>query len=255
MENTYNGVFLFLSYLSQSQVSFNHPGLCPSAPIPSTEFNSYSTVADFYHAVGYYNSETGAKDIFGDGFKNKGRCMSLRFIDLAVLSIELVDCGNYYGSLNWSNHRGYELTLENANLNRPCYKHKIVIERLSVWADERNDILLFWICKNDYHAEHHHHMVLVYLNSANVTRNSGDMTLNLDAFARVIDFTKEMLKFTALDTDSFEFSAPIKEDNSCIISCSNNCTEEVTDSSIFPGPLVFFIVICLLVLIICVVLL
>lgn len=144
------------------------------------------------------------------------------------------------------------MMLENVDTGRSCYKQKLKVEGLSLWGDERNDILVFWICINDFAAAHHHQLVLVYVNSANVTQTG--LTLDLGVSDRVKNFAKTKLSFTALDVDSFEFSSRMwtREENNCF---NNFAATEFVDLDLFPGPLVFFIVICLLVIIICLVLL
>lgn len=139
--------------------------------------------------------------------------------------------------------------LTNIDKYSSCYKKSIEIKGLSVWVDDNYDIIIFWICTNNFNESYHTQAVLAYVNSLNATPDWKGI-LDLEVFNRVKTFTKKMLNFTKLDVDAFDVNEKTKYDSSCISRCSNNCTvpKEVVEVS---GYWILIIFIYLVVILIC----
>lgn len=238
--------------MARSQLSFNLPGTCPIPQFPSTKFDANSSSAFSYRALLRYNSDLKIGEILGGSAASKDygmNCMTFTREYSSQPTISIQDCVFYSGQLIWTYHKDYNLFLTNIDSDSTCKDKIIEIEGLSVWGDEKNDIVIFWVCTNDSKKISHNEVALVYVNNANVTPH-WDGTFDLKVFNRVKRFTKKMLNFTTLDVEAFDVNEKVKTDLSCDSGCTNNCTipEEIIEAS--SGPLIVVIFIYILVIII-----
>lgn len=250
-----NGVLVMLSFLARSQVNFKLPGHCPVPTKPITLFDEIPPRPTEYYTALHYNSDSEGDHLFGAtrGADNLN-CLRLHFVNVSASGIILQDCEFYQGFLSPFTDNDYEIFLKNVDSTSTCQNQTIQITGLSVWADAKRDFIVFWSCSNDTQTASHKQVVVVFINSDLITSVDG-RPIDKKILEKVTKYTESVMAFSGLNVTDFDVNRKLMVDHHSDCNnynCSNHCDHvdgALGDEEGSGGPLIFFIVICFVVII------
>lgn len=253
-----NGVLVMLSFLARYQLKYQLAGSCPEPPESHLIFEDEPNpikATTFFTAM-YFESDIKKKDknVFGTSrAKEDLNCLRFTVRNRTEQVLLLMDCGLFEGTMsapNLVNTTSYNMTLKDVDPLSNCMNQTSQISNISVFADEKKDLVIFWSCFDNYKKTSHKQVIVVFISSDIMYELAPeDAQKNLD---RVIKFTEATLWFSRVNiTENFIVNERLLVDQ--YKGCdSENCTGtcDITGSGHIGGPIIFFLVILFIVIIV-----
>lgn len=155
------GVLVSLSILANSKIDFNYPGTCPVPSSPSVIFEDIPGSTDNFYTVYLWSTDKEIYKRFEE--RNELTCIQL-IMEMEMTSFGLQDCAFYKVNLNRTESGSYDFLMVNEDPMSNGFKQSSLVTGIYIWADERNETIIFWTCVNNYNSTSHHQVALQFVN-------------------------------------------------------------------------------------------